>query len=285
MKDVYQEITDRILGSLDSAGEWVRPWKMASAGMPINAVSKQRYRGSNVLMCWLSGMIAGYSSNRWATFKQWADMDVKIKKGEKGTPIIFFKQYEKQGDNGEPEQMFVARNSYVFNAEQTDEVREGGPETPSIGGVTERFVTIEEFVSKSGASVTVQGERAYYVPSLDRIFIPDMGLFKSSHYYYGTLLHELTHWTGAKSRMDRDLAPRFNEEAYAMEELVAELGAAFMCASFGIESTTRDDHASYIGSWIKVMRGDRKAIVTAASQAEKAVDYLNQLVTPMQEAA
>lgn len=286
-KDIYQEITNRIINSVDSAGKWSPPWKMVKPKMPVNAISNKRYSGTNVLMCWLTAMEKGYSSHRWATFKQWAEKKVSINKGEKGTPIIFFKAYEKINEQGEPDKILMARQSYVFNADQTDEKREEAPETPGIGGADSRNLPIDVFIYKTGAEIEVAGQRAYYQRAQDKIYMPPMPLFNGPEYYYGTLLHELVHWTGAEKRLDREKGKRFGDDAYAMEELVAEIGAAFMCAEFGIESTTRDDHASYIKHWLEVLQKDKKAIVSAASMAEKAVAFMQEKVgeQAMKEAA
>ena len=277
-RDIYQEITDRIISELESGTvPWVKPWKSVGGSMPHNAVSGRNYSGVNVLQCWSNQIHAGYTSNAWLTFKQARELDGSVRKGEKGTTLVFWKflnKTEKQPDgNDKAIQIPMARAYTVFNVEQCDNLKLPKRETAEIELTEhERHGIAEAMVAASGVPICNGGDRAYYSPGEDRIQMPDMGTFDTAASYYATLLHETTHSTGHKSRLDRDLSGRFGSESYAAEELVAELGAAFLCAELGIKGELR--HASYIDSWLRVLKSDKRAVFTAASMATKAAEWI-----------
>lgn len=284
MKDVYTAITDYILASVDSAGQWKPCWHGMTSPRPTNAISGHHYQGVNILSCWVAQMAHSFPTQQWASYKQWQAAGAQVKKGEKGTPILFYKQLNSE-DPDEDGRIF-ARSSYVFNAAQV----EGWVQPDDIHPINEaeRIAAIEAWVSavKVEADVTESDEgAAYYRPSEDRIIMPRFTRFKDAEHYYAVLFHELTHWTGAKHRLDREF--RREKAEYAKEELVAELGAAFLAADFGIVATTRDDHTAYIASWLNALRNDKRLIVRAASLASKAADYLHKvaLAPALQEAA
>jgi antirestriction protein ArdC len=237
-------------------------------------------------------MLQGFSNNHWATFKQWQEIGAQVNKGAKGTPIIFYKrtQYDKKldkpnelGQTEVVEQGFVLKHSYVFNAAQVSGWV--APEVKALPDLTERITAADDFVTKTRAVIVEEGERALYNFLSDRILIPPRNLFvgtetcNPTEAYYSTLLHELTHWTGAESRCNRDFGKKREKKDYAMEELIAELGAAFLCVELQITLEPRPDHAAYIDGWLKIMKEDVKAIFEAARKATQAVDYLNALVT------
>ena len=290
MKDVYETLTDSILASIDDAGNWKPSWRSANNGRPINHVSKQPYNGVNILSCWVSQMVNNYSSQRWATYRQWAQLGGQVIKGAKGTPIIFYKQVDKTTDDGS---YLLARSSHVFNLDQVegiDPTKE--PAAPELTPA-QRIAHIEDWVEaiRFDAIINHSDEgRAYYRPSTDEITMPRFESFIGPEHYYSTLAHELVHWTGSKHRLERATAAKCVDTAtYAKEELVAELGAAFLCADFGIEVATREDHLSYLASWLKALKNDKRLIVTAASQASRAADLLNNIAqertNQMREAA
>lgn len=290
MKDVYETLTDSILASIDDAGNWKPSWRSANNGRPINHVSKQPYNGVNILSCWVSQMVNNYSSQRWATYRQWAQLGGQVIKGAKGTPIIFYKQVDKTTDDGS---YLLARSSYVFNLDQVEGIDlTKEPAAPELTPA-QRIAHIEDWVEaiRFDAIINHSDEgRAYYRPSTDEITMPRFESFIGPEHYYSTLAHELVHWTGSKHRLERATAAKGVDTAtYAKEELVAELGAAFLCADFGIEVATRDDHVSYLASWLKALKNDKRLIVTAASQASRAADLLNNIATErtnqMREAA
>ena len=289
--DVYQRVTDKLLTALETCGTWERPWLgvAGSSAMPVNVMTARQYRGTNVVMLWMAGMEGGYSSNVWGTFKQWQDKGAQVRKGESGTPILWFSILERQGEpteqgDGTMQRVPFARCSWVFNAAQVD----GYESAATIATDPERFDPIEQaeaLMLASSATILHTGTTAFYRPSTDEIVLPPRDAFvatstaSAAEGYYGTALHELVHWSGAKARMDRDLTGRFGSDAYAAEELVAELGAAFLCASLGVSLEPRADQAAYLRNWIEILRNDKRAFVTAAAKASRASDYLLAMVS------
>jgi antirestriction protein ArdC len=295
-RDLYQEVTDRILASLEQGTmPWIKPWTSTGYGLPMNATTKKPYRGINVLLLSIAAAEAGYTTDQWLTFKQALAAGVAVKKGEKATRIYFFRKIEiddKAADQSGAEAadrkvIPLLREYYVFNVAQLSAPLPGATEKPA----PREFIgndAVDQFVASSGAQIFHGGDAAFYQPVTDKIGMPAPEAFKTPADYYATKLHELTHWTGHESRMNRlQKMARFGSEAYACEELVAEMGAAFLCAKFGLEGKLQ--HASYIASWIKVLKNDKRAIFTASSQAQKAVDFLEQLAAaaaaPIAEAA
>lgn len=273
--NMYEEVTASIVAELEKgAVPWIKPWK-ADSSANKNIVSGKPYRGINRLILGMRGMGAGFSSPYWATFKQWQERGGCVRKGEKGTKIVFFSPVEKITRNAsgeeETESFAVLKSYFIFNACQVD-----GAEVPAP--VTERtefqaHADSESLLVESGAAISYGGDAAFYMPSADRIQLPNKASFASSANFYATAFHELTHWTGAKHRLDRDLSKgRFGNPDYAFEELVAELGAAFLCQEKGIAGDLR--HAGYIQSWLKALRDDSKAIFKAAALAEKASEFI-----------
>ncbi len=297
--DVYERVTSAIIASIENgAGDWQCPWSQSQA-MPANACTGHRYRGINVVMLWLASGEHGWPHG-WASYKQWRDAGAQVRKGERGTIVVFYKTLDRDkrddsgavvtGNNGEPEvdHIRIARAFTVFNAAQVDGYEpEPVPERPLF----ERIEGAETFVTNTRAIVRHGGEQAYYRPSADFIQMPDREAFTGTDTstaqegYYGTLLHELTHWSGTEKRCARDLGKRFGREAYAAEELVAELGAAFLCSDLGITSQPRPDHAQYIGHWLGILKSDKRAIFTAAAKAQQAAEFLASLQTAVPVAA
>lgn len=275
MKDIYQTITDQILASVDEAGQWKPCWKGLTAGRPTNAVTHAAYRGVNILMCWLSAQTRGFSSQEWASYKQWGSIGAHVRKGEKGTPIIFYKIIESSEPNDDDNGRILIRSSHVFNADQVEGYESVTTEILHQLTPEQRLPALEQWLAerRNAFVLTHTNEnRAYYRPSADVVNMPAFELFDSPEAYYSVLFHELTHWTGAKHRLDRPFSSERSE--YAKEELVAELGAAFLGAEFGIEEQRREDHTAYIASWLKALKDDKRLIVRAASMASAAADYL-----------
>ena len=284
--DVYEGITDRVIAAIEAgAGEWQMPWHRSGVSRPVNAHTKNVYRGVNVVALWAAADAYSYSSGSWATYKQWRELDAQVRKGERASLIVFWKELERDVENeetGERERKktLFARASWVFNGDQVDG---WAPPTAPERNLVEAIDRAEAFTAATGVAIRHGGERAYYRRSTDHVQMPDRERFTGSatstptETFYATLLHELTHWTGHESRLDRDLSGRFGNEAYAMEELVAELGAAFLCADLSITNTPRPDHAAYIANWLEVLKRDKRAIFTAARKASQATDYLARL--------
>jgi len=287
-KDVYQTVTDQIVEAIETgAGEWQMPWHRMGEGLnrPVNIDTGNAYRGINIVALWAAGQVRGYSSGTWGTYRQWRKAGAQVRKGEKASAVVFYKEFEVEdlnpetGEHETGKRMF-ARASSVFNADQVDgyDVALPEPKDP-VQAVAEA----DAFVANTQAVVRHGGARAYYSPGTDTIRMPDKDRFLGSETssatesYYGTLLHELVHWTGIKKRCDREFGKRFGDDAYAVEELVAELGAAFLCADLGIAAEPRPDHAAYIEHWLKVLKADNRAIFAAASKAAQATDFLVEL--------
>ena len=250
-------------------GKWVRPWQNTGDGFPTNALTGRPYSGTNAFMLLIAG------GGQWATYKQWQELGAQVRKGEKSTKIL--RPIIKKDPAQIKEDMLIGFSAAsVFSAAQVDNYS-----APSIEPKTfEDSAEAEAFIVATGATLmhSQDGSRgAFYVPSADYINMPAKELFTSEQDYYSTLLHELSHWSGHESRLDRDLnTSRFGEEAYAFEELVAELSSTFLCAHLGIHQGYQDNHAKYLKSWLKVLKSDTKALMTAASQAEKAYKHLRQ---------
>jgi antirestriction protein ArdC len=303
--DVYARVKDQIVAALETAQKWQRPWITAFApsgnGLlqrPVNGITRAPYRGINVPILWSAGRASPY----WATYRAWQSAGAQVRKGERGTLVVFWKQMARRSDetsdDGEAgeerrDTYWLARGYVVFNGEQVDDWEPPQPPTP-CAPAAHPFAPIpeaEDFVANTGAIVRHGGDRAFYTPSADFIRMPERRQFVGSstsspaEAYYGTLFHELTHWSGAKSRCDRDLSGRFGDEAYAAEELVAELGAAFLCADHLLRFEPRSDHAAYVASWLKVLKNDKRAIFTAASKAEQACRFLSGLQQSMARVA
>jgi antirestriction protein ArdC len=285
--EIYEAITERIIALLEKgveSGSWSKPWAMAAnGGLPFNVASKRNYRGVNVLMLWAMALDEGYPTNEWATYNQWRKLGAQVRGPEngvrqKGTRVILFKKVRVKDADSEDEdgkrQVLIIKEWSVFNAAQVDGWTT--PEPPELEIPLDE--QIEGWVEQTGAQITYNhGETAAYIPARDRISIPKPELFKTPEAFHSVRFHELTHWTGAPARLDRQLTTRFGSEAYAAEELIAELGAAFACGMFGMEPVSREDHVRYLDHWLGILRADSKAIVTAASKAADAVDHLDQL--------
>lgn len=281
-----QQVADAIIRSIEDGlvtGQWSKPWKALS--LPTNASSGKAYKGGNTIGLMIAAENAGYSSNLWATYKQWASLGAQVRKGEKGTVGIKWVQATAENEDGDKVttgRMFPSV-FHVFNAEQVD-----GFEIPSgDDGLSEdeRIANADEFFATLPIVVKHGGDRAYYRPSSDTIHLPEFGAFVDPQSYYSTRGHETIHWTGAASRLARDFSGKFGSEAYAFEELVAELASAMLCAYLGISETPRPDHAQYLASWLKVLKNDAKALWSAASAASAAVEYVIDMAAGATQAA
>lgn len=273
--DAYQEITDRIIEALETgAAPWLKRWSdrpAATLGLPHNASSMTSYNGVNVLLLWIEADKRGYNADGWMTYKQAQAKGAQVRKGEKGTRICFFKPLNvTDKDTGEEKKVPMLRTFTVFNIEQIDGLEYEAPDAANTD-----ISDILELAQAIGASVQHGGNKAFFMPSRDMIQMPTIEQFHGEHHYHATLAHELTHWTGHKSRLNRDLTGRFGDESYAMEELVAELGAAFICAQYGIDNEDLR-HAGYIESWLKVLKNDKRAVFTASSKARQAVEWVGE---------
>jgi antirestriction protein ArdC len=285
-RDLYQHVTARILEDLErGVRPWLKPWGAANVGTPVlprrhNGIP---YQGVNVLLLWGEARTRGYSATTWMTYRQAQELGAQVRKGQSGSLVVFADRITRteDDDNAESvERSIQYLKSYsVFNVEQIDGLPAQYVSQPLAPAPVEfRHARAEAFIAATRATIRYGGNRAYYAPAFDFIQLPPPASFRDMESYYGTTLHELTHWTGHASRCARDLnGKRFGSEAYAFEELVAELGSAFLCAEVGVTPEVRDDHAAYLASWLKVLNQDKRAIFTAAAQAQRAADFLRGL--------
>jgi len=274
---IYQEITDQIIAEIEKgAMPWVKPWK-ADSTCEKNIASKKEYNGINRLILAMMTHFKGYQSPFYGSFKQWQDLGGTVRKGEKGTKIVFYKpvSVEKTNDQGESENFAYSclKTYYVFNADQVDGIEIAKPEVSPR--VYNPAPALDDRILKTGANIKHGGSSAFFSPMGDFIGMPNRDTFNDDSSYYATVLHELTHWSGAKHRLDRDLSGKFGNSKYAFEELVAELGAAFLCQDYQIQGELR--HAGYIQNWLTCLRENNQAIFKAAALAQKAADYINGL--------
>lgn len=281
---LYEEITNKIIGELeDGRLPWVQPWGTAAAKAPLalpkNAVTGRQYSGINILILWGSVIEQGFSGQSWLTFRQALSLGGSVRKGEHGTTVVYADRFvpedekKRARETGEQARSipFLKRFT-VFNAAQCD----GLPDDVAIAIPLPLSVLIEPkvetLIKKTGIDFRIGGSRAFYAPAHDYVRVPPPQAYFEPINWHQTVLHELGHATGHASRLNRDFSGSFGTKKYAFEELVAEISAAFCCASLGITPTVR--HADYIGSWLEVLREDNRAIFRAASLASKAADYL-----------
>ena len=278
-RDIYQEITDRIIEGLEKgSAPWLKPWKNSNTGadvsMPHNAATGRAYSGINVMILWAEGDI--YGSNGWLTYKQAKDIGGQVRKGEKGTLVTFFKPYkiaENKGQTNEKDKTIpLIKGFTVFNVEQCD-FPEGTKLHQNKDIPAFEQTAIMEICEVVKAEVVLGGNRACYIPSRDLVQMPHLDQFEDQTAFDATLAHELTHWTSNKKRCDRKLGIRFGDDAYAMEELIAEIGSAFLCAQMGIQNNFLR-HESYIANWLEVLKADKKAIFSASSMARQSNEWL-----------
>ena len=284
-QNIYQKVTDKIIADLEQ-GEltWLKPWSTGNLDGRIVKPLRHNgmaYSGINVLMLWGAALEGGFSSPYWMTFKQAKELGAHVKKGERGNPVVYantITKTEEQIDGTEEERKIPFMKAYtVFNVEQIDGLPEHFYATPEpvIDGA-QRIEHAEAFFAASGADVRSGGNRAFYSGGSDHVQMPPFECFHTPESYYATLAHELTHWTKHPSRLDREFGrKKWGDEGYAREELVAELGAAFLCADLGLTPEAGTDHAAYIQNWLKVLKDDKRAIFSAAAHAQRAADFLH----------
>lgn len=273
--NIYEEVTNKIVAALEQGiTPWKRPWKTSSEAMR-NVVSDKAYRGINVMLLNIASAVGSYSDPRWLTYKQAAGMGGNVKKGEKGTHIVYWNFIKKEDANdptAKPKLIPFLRYYTVFNVQQCENLNIPGlaPDVPdfTIGGVN-------ELAEKILALATVRhgGDRACFSINSDIVVLPHRSLFETPDQYYAVAMHEMGHWTGHSSRLNRDFSGRFGSQAYAFEELVAEMSSAFTDSCIGVDFDNMQ-HPEYIASWITALKNDTKAIFTAASKAQAATDYL-----------
>lgn len=292
-QNVYQKITEQVIAAMEAGAlKFEMPWHKGNP-RPVNVSSGKPYRGINTVALWVAEQLNGYATGTWGTYKQWNAIGAQVRKGEHAATVVFYKdveyQVEEEGET-KTKHSFMATASWVFNADQVDGYT--ACDVAPLVDKTQRLKNVEAFVAATRATIKEMGYRACYNLTEDTIYMPERALFKGSstssatESFYSTLLHELTHWTGHSTRLDRELKNRFGDNAYAMEELIAELGAAFLCADLGISLEVRPDHAAYLQGWLSALKQDKRALFTAAAKASVASDYLFTLQPqPLEQAA
>jgi antirestriction protein ArdC len=284
---IYDRVTQKIIADLEQGVRpWQKPWSGDHAAGRIVRPRRHNgepYNGVNVLLLWDAALQKGFENPAWMTYKQAEDYGAHVRMGEKASLVVYANKLTKTetdeitGEDIEKEISFL-RGYHVFNAEQIEGLPEKfllKPEPPAETSTVSRLENIDHFIKNIGAVIRHGGGRAYYAEGSDHIQMPFVGAFKDGESYYATLAHETTHWTKHKDRLNRDLGRVvWGDEGYAKEELVAEIGSAFLCADLGITPEVREGHAAYIESWLKALKNDKKLIFTAAAHANRAVDFL-----------
>lgn len=299
-QDIYSRVTTQIIADLEKGVRpWTKPWHAEHAAGRISRPLRhngQPYSGINILMLWTAATGFGFIAPIWMTFRQAKELGAHVRKGEKGSPVVYASAISRTeiddatGDEVERDIPFM-KSYTVFNVEQI----EGLPahyyaKTEPKFDPPARIQHAEDFFAATGAEIRHGGNQAYYTADKDFVQMPPFEAFRDAESYYATLAHECTHWTRHPSRLDRSFGrKRWGDEGYAREELVAELGAAFLAADLELTPEVRDDHSAYIGSWLEVLKNDKRAIFSAAAHAQRAVDFLNGLqaaeTVPAEEAA
>jgi antirestriction protein ArdC len=282
-RDLYNEVSTRIAEQLArGVVPWERDWSATAGNNAVaNAVTKRAYSGVNVVLLWQVLSTHGYHVPRFLTFKQALELGGNVRKGEHGHKVYLVKRIEARDDDNadsdNPRQITMLREYTVFNVAQCDglpaRVMEASAGKPRNNEA--RDVDADEFLRNTGADIREGGD-PYYAPGADFISLPRFEAYRHASGFYATAFHELTHWTGHATRLGRDFRGRFGDRHYAAEELVAELGAAFLCAEFGFDNGDR--HAAYIASWIELLKADKRAFFTACSKAQAATDYLRSVL-------
>lgn len=279
--DIYSRITEEILAAINAgAGEWRMPWHHdgSSVTRPVNIISGKSYRGVNTLALWVAGHTRGFASGLWGTYRQWQSLGAQVRTGERATAIVFWKRLDGAEADGASDEhgtdcpRVIARGYQVFNRDQVEGYE---PPVAAVLPASARIPHADAFIAALGIPVTFNADAAYYRIDLDRIFLPAFAAFHDAVSYIGTYLHEAAHAAGAAHRLDRDFGSRISKEALAMEELTAELTAAFVLADLGLAHHPRADHAAYVASWLKLLKNHPRAIFTAAGKAQAAADWMH----------
>ena len=283
-KEIINKVAGRLIELLKTEGSnWKKSevWNSSEFGLPVNAKTKKSYSGFNVFNLLIERDIKKYDNNEWGTYNMWKSMGYNVKAKEKATYIFYNDKFtvedeKKLDENGNPrkKQIWYLKPHAVFNANQVEGYEIKKSKSPNKA---KNNSEANKYIANTEAVIQYGGDRAYYSPSSDYIQIPNKKDFHSSEKFYGTLLHELVHWTGNKNRLDRDFSGQFGSDAYAIEELVAETGSAILSAILGISQTVRADHAKYINSWIEQLQNKPEQVIKAINKSSRAVEFLDSL--------
>lgn len=285
--DLYTRVTDTIIADLErGVRPWLQPWNAEHAASPVSRplrVGGMPYRGINVLMLWAAAVEQHFASPVWMTFRQAKELNASVRKDSKGTLVVYSDRIKKTqtSEDGEAieRDIYFMKGYNVFNVAQIDGLPAHfyATSTPRIDPAL-RNTTADRFFAGTGADIRHGGDQAFYAPESDFVQMPPFESFDDPQSYCSTLAHEMTHWTKHPSRLDRSFGRgAFGSEGYAREELVAEIGAAFLCCDLGVTPEPRDDHAAYLGHWLRVLKEDKRAVFHAAAHAQRAVEFLQSL--------
>lgn len=272
--DIYQTVTDNIIAALEGGVKpWSCPWQRVSgmSGLPSNHATGVAYSGVNIMLLWCSASKQGFSDSRWMTYRQAQAAGGQVRKGEHGTTAIFYATLEKENDAGEIDHIPMLKTFTVFNVQQIDGLVLT-TETVGHEATFDPSPQAENLFRNSGANIIEKGQNAFFNPSTDEVWLPERHLFADAANFYATGLHELVHWSSGRGHLNREMKGKFGSVDYAFEELIAELGSAFLMADLGIVGEVQ--HESYIASWLKALKNDKRYIFKAASAASKAHRYL-----------
>ncbi len=290
-QDVYTRITNKIIADLEQGVRtWMKPWNAGNTAGRITRPLRHNglpYSGINILMLWAEAEDKGFTAPTWMTYKQASELKAQVRKGEKGSLVVYANSIARTEENesGEEEEREIhyMKGYTVFNVEQIDGLPDSYYGKPQMlqPSPMERISHAEGFFQATGADIRYRGSQAFYSCDGDHIQMPAMEAFRDAESFYATLAHESAHWTRHPSRLNRSFGRKhFGDEGYAQEELVAELASAFLSADLDLTPEVREDHAAYIGEWLKVLKNDKRAIFAAASHAQKAVEFLHSLQAP-----
>ncbi|WP_084239311.1 ArdC family protein [Sphingomonas asaccharolytica] len=280
---LYEEVTQKIIAELEAGRfPWAQPWESGAAtaaGLPVNAATGRAYSGVNILILWGAVIARGYPAQRWLTFRQAATLGGMVRRGEHGVTVVYADRFTPEAERARAEAEGSAPGTVpflkrftLFNVAQCDGLDPALSLPPAPIDVSQQVPAAERVIAASGVAFRVGGNEAFYSPARDMVVVPPQSAFFDAINYYRTCLHELTHATGHAVRLGRDLSSAFGTPGYAREELIAEMGSAFLCAALGIVPTVR--HADYLCCWLDLLCSDARAIVRAASAASRAADWL-----------
>ncbi|OYW53114.1 MAG: hypothetical protein B7Y80_17680 [Hyphomicrobium sp. 32-62-53] len=294
-RDIHRDVTDKIIAAIESnPGDFVMPWRRREGGLtiPRNFITKSTYSGINIFGLSAAAILRGFEHNLWGSYKQWEAAGAQVRRGAKAETVVFYKNFETEPDPDEPDddgKRRVARASNVFNIAEVEGVELPAPSEPVP--LIACLAAVDRYVANTAIPVKIGGDRAFYRHSIDTVHMPAESLFTGTdtmsrqESYYATLLHEICHASGHKSRLNRPVPKAFADQVYIEEELLVELAAAILCAELHVTQDTRPDHAQYIHHWHKLLKSDSKAIFRAAARASEAVNFLNGLQPQGQQVA
>jgi antirestriction protein ArdC len=297
--ELIEQVTNDMIAAIETGADtWQMPWHTIATTAQPHSIDHRPYRGLNAVVLSLTAAANGWPTGTWATYNGWQRHGAQVRRGERCTHVLLWKparpvtehdrptsEADDTDTSAAPRGRLVSRVFAVFAAEQVDGANLPTVDSDQKRDTPERIAAADTYFASIGADVTVGGNRACYIPADDRIHVPDLSQFEQPALFYSTTCHEHIHWTAHPTRLARDLSGRFGDDAYAVEELIAELGAAFWCAQAALTPAARTDHANYLAHWVRVLREQPRVLLTVAARAQAALDYLNQLASVTNDTA